>query len=280
MASEQAQLGRLTVRRSSADSSEPTKSRPLRRREGGAAGVGALQVFVDELSASELAAVTGGGAVGDAAAEGDGGPADAARLAAEVERLTAELERCGEVWRDEAERLSAALELARSTSGSSWREDQSAEIERLAAELATERTARVEAEARAASVAQLLTQVAYMHVCEGLNRPCGHKRALAAASPCPGHTSFSGPYPNSYPPPPWPSPTPSHPHPHLRPRVHPRARPNPALPRRSLSYRRSRSMARLRPSRSRSQPFPAGPRPSGCRTTAPSQTAPFRARVV
>jgi len=98
--SEQAQLGRLTVRRSSAESSEPTKSRPPRRRReaGAAARVGALQVFVDELSASEPAVGAGGGAGGGAAVEGGGGPTDAARLAAEVERLTAELARCDKMW--------------------------------------------------------------------------------------------------------------------------------------------------------------------------------------
>ena len=179
--SEQAQLGRLTVRRSSAESSEPTKSRPPRRRReaGAAARVGALQVFVDELSASEPAVGAGGGAGGGAAVEGGGGPTDAARLAAEVERLTAELARCDKMWRDEAARLTAELELARSSSSSRWHGDQAgAEIERLATELAAERAARVEAEVRAGSATHLtqalmqaqaltqqLTQAAYMHVC-------------------------------------------------------------------------------------------------------------------
>ena len=186
VASEQAQLGRLTIRRNSAESSEATKSRPPRRRReaGAAARVGALQVFVDELSASEPAVGAGGSAGGGAAVEGSSGPTDAARLATEVERLTAEQARCDKMWRDEAARLTAELELARSNSSSSWHGEQAgAEIERLAAELAAERTARVEAEARAGSAAQLLTQqltqaqaltqqltqVAYMQVC----RPCG-----------------------------------------------------------------------------------------------------------
>ena len=147
------------VRQRSAMPSEATKSRPPWRREGGAAArVGALQAFVDELSVGEPVAGVGGGSGGGAAAESNGGPADTARLAAEVERLTAELATRGEMWRDETERLNAEL-LQRS----SWHEDRAGavEVERLTVELAAERAARAEAEARAASAAQLLTQVAY-----------------------------------------------------------------------------------------------------------------------
>ena len=118
VASGQVKLGRPTGRRNSAESSEATKSRPARRRReaGAASRVGALQASVDELSASEPAVGAGGAGAGVGAGAAVEGGTDAARLAAEVERLTAELARRDQMWRDESARLTAELERTKANS--------------------------------------------------------------------------------------------------------------------------------------------------------------------